>query len=103
MKKFYHGTSTEANISDTITPPSRHNFGINEPERVKHSDKVFYTTVKGYAEAYARRCCKLKGGKPVIYQVFPKKNNCVKMSETSGCDVYYSQGKIKAKLIEVIK
>lgn len=55
---FYHGTSTLSNMRDKVLPPCHHSFGINESDRVKHENKVFFTTIKGYAMAYARRACK---------------------------------------------
>lgn len=92
--KFYHGTSSKAGISDKILPPSYHSFGVNEEGRVKHADKVFFTTVKGYAEAYARRACKRVGGNPIVYKVECK--NASLFSKTKGCDVWFGE---KAKVI----
>ena len=63
-----------------------HSFGINEPQRTKNSDKVFFTTVEGYASTYARRACKRIGGVPVIYKVVVK--NEIMISKADGLDVY---------------
>lgn len=84
---FYHGTSSNSGVSKKLLPPCKHSFGVNELGRVKHENKVFFTTVKGYAEVYARRCCKRAGGEPIVYEVFPSKPQL--MSKTSGCDVWY--------------
>ena len=84
---FYHGTSSVAGLRDVILPPCHHNFGVNEVGRVKHENKVFFTTVKGYAEAYARRACKRVGGIPIVYEILSAKPKL--MSKAKGCDVYY--------------
>lgn len=85
--RFYHGTSSLAPIDDKILPPDMHSFGINEEGRTKHAQKVFFTTVKGYAERYARSTCKRLGGKPVVYEVLPRKPKL--MVKVKGCDIYY--------------
>ena len=84
---FYHGTSSLAPISDRITPPDGHSFGINEVGRTKHAQKVFFTTVKGYASTYARGCCKRVGGTPVVYEVLS--SNPKLMVKCDGLDIYY--------------
>lgn len=87
MQVFYHGTSSLANIDDVILPPEAHDFGINEQERTKNLDKVFFTTLPKYALTYARRACSRVGGTPVLLKVYapsPKK-----MCETPGIDIYY--------------
>lgn len=84
---FYHGTSTIADIKDKILPPCHHNFGINEQGRVKHENKVFFTTVKGYAMCYARNACSRVGGEPVVYEVLSSRPKF--MSKSKGCDVYF--------------
>ncbi len=86
---FYHGTSSVAGIDKIIIPPKYHSFGVNEEGRMKHCEKVFFTTVKGYAEAYAR-----VGGTPVVYKVICK--SPILMSKTKGCDVWYGD---KAKVV----
>lgn len=95
--KFYHGTSSKSGVSEKILPPCQHNFGINEDGRVKHENKVFFTTNKGYAEAYARRCCKRVGGHPVVYEVFPSHPKL--MSKTKGCDVWYDNEAIIGEIL----
>ena len=84
---FYHGTSSLANIENKILPPCHHKFGINEQGRVKHENKVFFTTIRGYALVYARRTCKRVGGVPVLYEVLSSKPKL--MVKVKGCDVYY--------------
>lgn len=87
--QFYHGSSSLSNITSRVLPPSRHSFRINEVNRVKHSEKVFFTTNKCYAEAYARQCCKRVGGSPVVYKVTSK--NPELMVAFDGGDVYYDK------------
>lgn len=95
--KFYHGTSSLTPIQDKLLPPDQHSFGINEKGRTKHAQKVFFTTVKGYAEKYARTCCKRVGGKPIVYEVLPI--NPKLMTKVDGCDVWYdSEALIYEKL-----
>ena len=94
---FYHGTFSKCNIEGKLIPPQQHNFGINEDNRKIHSTRVFFTTVRGYVEAYARRCCKRVGGVPVVYEVVA--NNPKLLSKTEGCDVYYAN---EALIIEKI-
>lgn len=96
--KFYHGTSSLADIGDKILPPDQHSFGINEQGRTKHAQKVFFTTVKGYAEAYARTACKRVGGTPIVYEVLPA--NPKLMVKVKGCDVYFDS---EALIYEKIK
>lgn len=86
---YYHGTSSKADIKGTILPPKGHSFGINEEGRTKHSSKVFFTTVKGYAEKYARQCCKRVGGVPVVYVVHSE--DPILMVESKGCNIYYDK------------
>ncbi len=84
---FYHGTSTLAEIEDKLLPPDLHGFGINELGRTKHAQKVFFTTVKGYAGTYARGTVSRVGGKPVIYEVLAKQPKL--MCKHKGLDIYY--------------
>lgn len=84
---FYHGTSSVANIKGKLIPPCKHNFGINEVGRVKHENKVFFTTFKDYAYSYAKSTCKRVGGVPVVYEVLSTHPKL--MVETKECDVYY--------------
>ncbi len=86
--KFYHGTSSLAEIENMILPPDAHTFGINEPRRSKHAQKVFFTTYKGYAERYARTACGRVGGLPVVYEVLAV--NPKLMTSVKGCDVWYA-------------
>lgn len=95
---FYHGTSTLADIDNEILPPEEHNFGINEEGRIKYSRKVFFTTVKGYAEKYARQAVRRAGGEPVVYEVFPL--NPKLMTKVAGCDVYFD---CKASVGDIFK
>ena len=97
--RFYHGTSSLAPIGEKILPPDTHSFGINEVGREKHAQKVFFTTVKGYAEKYARTACKRVGGVPVVYEVLPKRPKL--MVKVSGCDVYYDNEAIVYEKIKV--
>ena len=84
---FYHGTSSLAEIKNKLLPPDLHNFGINEKGRTKHSQKVFFTTIKGYAGTYARGACTRVGGEPIIYEVLSK--NPKLMCKHKGLDIYY--------------
>ncbi|AGH32207.1 hypothetical protein VPHG_00142 [Vibrio phage 11895-B1] len=95
---FYHGTTSLAPIEDKLLPPDQHDFGINEQGRTKHAQKVFFTTVKGYAEKYARTACKRAGGTPVVYEVLPK--NPKLMTQAVGCNVYYDS---EALIYEKVK
>ena len=97
--KFYHGTSSLAGIEVQILPPDLHDFGINEKGRTKHSQKVFFTTVKGYAQKYAKTACKRVGGTPVVYEVLPV--NPKLMVKVDGCDVYYDSEALVYKKCEV--
>jgi len=84
---FYHGTSTKAGITGKLVPPCQHTFGINEQGRIKHENKVFFTTHKSYALSYAKGACKRVGGEPVVYEVLSNKPKL--MSKTNYCDVYF--------------
>lgn len=97
--KFYHGTSSLAEIKDKILPPDLHTFGINEQGRKKHSEKVFFTTIKGYAEKYARTACKRVGGSPVVYEVLSL--NPKLMVKVEGCDVYFDKEALVCEEVKV--
>ena len=94
---YYHGTSTVMGISTQLETPDNHSAGMNEG-RCKNTDKVFFTTEKGYAGHYARRACSRVGGSSVIYEVFP--DNPILMVDSDGCDVYYESGSVRCKKIE---
>lgn len=97
--KFYHGTSSLAEIDDKILPPDQHKFGINEQGRTKHAQKVFFTSVKAYAESYARTACKRVGGTPVVYEVLPL--NPKLMVKVKGCDVYFDNEALVYEKVKV--
>lgn len=84
--KYYHGTSSNAPVKDTILPPNVHSFGISELGRSKNLDKVFVTTNRGYASTYARRVANMKGCEPVIYEVLC--DNVVLYQTCNGLDIY---------------
>lgn len=84
---FYHGTSSLSCLEDKLLPPSQHSFGINEIDRKKHDNKVFFTTHKDYALRYARGCVSRVGGTPVVYEVLSSKPKL--MTSVKGCDVWF--------------
>ena len=58
---YYHGTSTEADISYKLLPPSVTGV-IQEAGRKKNLDAVFFTTDYGSAGIYAGRAVNRLGG-----------------------------------------
>lgn len=94
--RFYHGTTTLAGITDKLLPPTSHKFGTSEVDRRKNLDKVFLTTIFGYATTYARRSSNMKGGNPVVYEVEVEKG-AVLMTKTKGLDIYYVTGDVNIK------
>lgn len=88
FKEYYHGTSSNSNISNKLLPPS-HTGVISEKGRKKNLDKVFFTTDIGLARIYAGRASRSYGGTPKILRVInPINTQC--MNNTSGASVYYA-------------
>jgi len=67
---YFHGTSTACNIEDELLPPSK-TGKLQESNRKKNLDRVFFTKDKGSAQIYAGRATSIFGGDPVVYKVEP--------------------------------
>lgn len=61
--------------------------------------KYFFTTVKGYADKYARTACKRVGGEPIVYEVLPLHPKL--MVKVKGCDIYYDNEAIAYEKLKV--
>lgn len=84
---FYHGTSSNCNISNMLIPPVDSKF-LSEEGRNKNLDKVFFTKDKGLAKVYAGRTCNRVGGSKKLYRVIPM-GDVVVLSDKLGASVYY--------------
>jgi DNA/RNA tunnel of bacterial DNA dependent RNA polymerase. len=67
---YYHGTSSNLGIGDTLLPPNSTDK-ISELGRKKNLDKVFFTRDYKSAEIYAKKAVKRFGGDPVVFLIKP--------------------------------
>ena len=87
-RTYYHGSSTEAKITDRLLPPNMTGV-LSELGRKKNLDKVFFTADIGSARIYAGRAVNKLGGNPVIYEVSPV-GRIETLNDTQGTTVYYA-------------
>ena len=89
MVEFFHGSSSMANITNMICPPSDTGV-ISESGRKKNLSRVFFTKDVGLAKIYAGRACRSYGGTPKLYRVVcPVDVVC--MDDRKGASVYHAE------------
>lgn len=67
---FYHGTSDAIRIKKLLLPPQETSIQ-REDWRIRHLDKVFFTSSLKSAAMYAKKACQKFGGNPIVYEIRP--------------------------------